>query len=281
VVTIKTLSTAEISVTYGIVSELYSHVPSMSIWRACEYAAYKHFSLLEPILDIGCGDGQFFRLVWPEAINVVGIDIDPTIISSATSSGVYTEVHNISTVNMPFAAESFASAFANCSLEHMDNLDLVLTNIWNVLKPGGMFLLSVTTDKFLEWTTLPQLMKLLQLSGMEDQLLERYKTYHHLVSAFPPEVWASKLHSAGFDVLEHVPIVPEFLGRLNMSIDMLWHLPLSSHAEYGSVLEPYFQKLNNFPEELGNIVRALLEMEANPLIGSGAVFMARKRETSD
>lgn len=263
---------------YIKVSKLYPYIPSMTIWRACEYAAYSRYLLPEPILDVGCGDGKYFKLVWPEIKNVIGVDIDNSSLASATASGVYSAVYNVPAVSMSFAHGSFASVFANCSLEHMDDLDLILANIWNVLKPNGLFLLSVTTDKFLEWTTMPKLMKLLQVPELEDQLLERYKSYHHLISALPPEDWAVILNNAGFEVLEHIPIVPELLGRFNLGIDLVWHLPTTDHADFGSVLEPYFERLNKFPEGLGNIVRSLIEMEANPLIGSGAVFMARKRE---
>lgn len=271
------LATEDVMGCFDDVVKLYPYVPSMSIWRAFELAAYRKYTLSEPILDVGCGDGQFFRSVWPNIKDVVGIDINASVVATAQESGVYSIIHNVPAVEMAFAPESFCSVFANCSLEHMDNLELVLSKVWDVLKPEGMFLFSVTTDKFLEWTSLPQLMAILQNPGMEKSLLDQYKSYHHLVSAFPPEEWEQKLNAAGFDVLEHVPIVPEVLGRFNMLMDLLWHVPTTPCTEFGSVLEPYFQKLHNFPQELGNIVRALLVMEPNPQVGSGAVFLVRKR----
>jgi len=270
------LSCDEIMCGFSHVAQLYPHIPSMTIWRSCEYAAYKRYRLPEPILDVGCGDGQYFRLVWPEIKNVVGVDIDVSALGAAAESGVYSAVHNVPAVSMPFDPNSFASAFANCSLEHMDNIEVVLKNVWKVLQPGGKFLLSVTTEKFLEWTTLPQLMNLLKLPLIEEHLLEKYKTYHHLVSAFTPKDWANKLGEAGFEILEHIPIVPEILGRFNMFSDMLWHVPDARGGEFGSVLELYLRGLNNFPDELGNIVRSLLLMEKSPHIGAGAVFMVRK-----
>ncbi|ABQ27961.1 class I SAM-dependent methyltransferase [Geotalea uraniireducens] len=262
---------------YDLVSKLYPFIPSMSIWRACEYAAYKRYSLPEPILDVGCGDGQYFRLVWPEINSVVGVDIDVSAIGAARDSGVYSAVYNTPALDMSFSPESFASVFANCSLEHMDNVDIVLNKIWDVLVPNGLFLLSVTTDKFLEWTTLPQLMKVVQDSDVAAHLLDSYKAYHHLVSAFPPNIWANILRKAGFEIVEHVPIVPELLGRSNLFLDTLWHVPIADGSEFGSVLEPYFRGLNNFPDELGRIIRALLAMETNWPVGSGAVFLVRKQ----
>jgi hypothetical protein len=39
------------------------YVANTDIWRAWEYAACYSFTLPEPVLDVGCGDGYFFRLV--------------------------------------------------------------------------------------------------------------------------------------------------------------------------------------------------------------------------
>ena len=48
---------------YDAISAIYPYVPSVSLWRAWEFAAYRRYSLKEPVLDVGCGDGGFFRLV--------------------------------------------------------------------------------------------------------------------------------------------------------------------------------------------------------------------------
>lgn len=264
---------------YSAVSRLYPHLPSMSIWRAWEYAAYKRYVLTEPILDVGCGDGQYFRLVWPGIRDVTGVDISPWALDAAKQSGVYSAVHNTSALDMAFESESFSSAFANCSLEHMDHIEDVFRNIWRVLRPGGEFLLSVTTDKFVEWGLLPLIVEAMDGPDRAAEVRAHYKDYHHLVSACPPEVWSELLESTGFTVIDHVPIVPELLGRINLLIDNLWHVPLSN-GEAGGILEPYFERLNNFPEEFGNIVRSLMVMDKNWHVGSGAVFFVRKAKGS-
>ena len=68
------LDSNEILTGYDAVSALYPYIPSMSHWRAWEYAAYKRFSIAGRILDVGCGDGRYFKLIWPNADDVVGID---------------------------------------------------------------------------------------------------------------------------------------------------------------------------------------------------------------
>ena len=56
---------------YDAVSRPYPHFPPICTWRAWEYAAYKSYALPEPILDVGCGDGRFFRPVLPQLPDVV------------------------------------------------------------------------------------------------------------------------------------------------------------------------------------------------------------------
>jgi SAM-dependent methyltransferase len=64
---------------YDAVCSLYPYVPPLSHWRAWEYAAYQRYRLTGRILDLGCGDGRYFRLLWPRATDVIGVDIDPTV----------------------------------------------------------------------------------------------------------------------------------------------------------------------------------------------------------
>ena len=69
----------------------------------------------------------------------------PSVADLARHSGVYHEVHVIAAHELPFMDASFDAVFANCSLEHMDNLDLVLAGVYRCLNPGGSLLCSVVT----------------------------------------------------------------------------------------------------------------------------------------
>lgn len=271
-----TLTIDEVMSAYRETSKLYPYSPSMSIWRSWELAAYRRYILPEPILDVGCGDGLYFKLVWPTIRNVYGIDINPASVLAAQNSGVYKSVHTCSAIEMPFESASFSSVFANCSLEHMDNLPGVLRSIERVLKPGGNFLCSVVTDKFIEWSSLPQLAEAMGDSGGSLRIRNEYLAYHHLVTAFPADGWIAEFEAAGFIVEDHIPILPELLGRLDLFIDTLWHLPRGS-SELGDVLVPYFRKWKNFPETIGELMQTLLRAESDWNVACGAVFSVRKK----
>ncbi len=260
---------------YRELMHLYPYIPSAMIWRAWEFAAYRHDHLPEPALDIGCGDGLFFRLVWPEVTDVTGIDHEPGVVAQAEQSGVYRDVYTSVAQSLPFEDHAFASAFANCSLEHMNALPDVLQQIYRCLRPGGVFLLSVVTDKLLEWTMLPALLKQAGAPDRGEALHQDYLDYHHQVNAFTPEGWASQFTQAGFEVDYHVPIVPELTARLFLFLDQFWHLKTPG-GEWGDQLPALFATWPNFSSGLNEILRGVLLMEPNWTIGCGAVFRARK-----
>jgi len=269
------LAPEEVLAGYDAVSHLYPHVPSMCIWRAWEYAAYQRYSLTEPVLDVGCGDGRFFRLLWPHARDAIGVDSDLGVAALARPAGVYRDVRVAEAHAMPFASCTFASAFANCSLEHMDRLPDVLNNICRCLRPGGSFLLSVVTDKFLDWATLPLLGGELSGPARAEALRGEYKAYHHLVSPLPPDAWSEQLGRAGFHVLEHIPLLPELSSRFFLFMDHLWHLKRRD-GELGDVLHPYLMMLPGFPQAFRHVLAGVLGLERVWSVASGAVFWVRR-----
>jgi len=269
------LSDEQVFASYEEVAKLYPHIPSLSLWRTWEHAAYQGYLLPEPVLDVGCGDGRWFQFVWPQIEAVYGLDIAPGVAETARLSGVYREVYVSPADRVSVEANSFASVFANCSLEHMDNLDAVLNNIYRFLRVGGVFLFSVVTDKFLEWATLPLLAGLMGYGEVADQIQANFLSCHHLVSALSVEEWCNALEEAGFEVLEYTAIVPEMTSRLFLFLDTLWHLKTET-GEVGDLLYPYLQTLPNFPAAFGGILEHILQMETDLSVGSGAVLLARK-----
>jgi SAM-dependent methyltransferase len=261
---------------YDAVSAIYPYVPSVSLWRAWEFAAYRRYSLKEPVLDVGCGDGGFFRLVWPSISDVTGVDMNPTVVEAARRSAVYKRVDLALAHQLPGDRGTFASAFANCSIEHMDHLPEVLTSIRRSLRTGAMFLLSVVTDKFNEWATLPLLIERMGQPEWSRELRRSFKDYHHLVNPLPPDAWIAHLLKAGFDVIDHIPIVPEVTSRLFLLVDQLWHVESSAGA-LGDAFACWLVKTKDFPRAFRQILAGALMMERDWSIGSGAVFVARSR----
>ncbi len=269
------LRVEEVLAGYRAVSQLYLYYPSVTIWRAWEYAAYKHYELSDPVLDIGCGDGKFFKLVWPNIISATGVDINSIVVERAKYQRVYRNAHTVPAHKMPFDPGSFSSAFANCSLEHMDHLPGALREIARCLCSEGEFLLSVVTDKLLQWTMLPSILEIVGEPGRAAILQSEYLSYHNYVNILSPEAWVDRLSEAGFIVQDYFPIVPEHTGRLFLLLDHLWHVRYGT-GELGDLLPGIFATWPNFEVGVEQILHGFLSMESDWNTFGGAVFYARK-----
>ena len=138
-------------------------------------------------------------------------------------------------------------------------------------------MLSVVTDKFIDWSTLPQLAQIMNEPERARIIKDDYLDYHHLVSAFTPEEWVDKIEKAGFQVEDYIPIVTELVGRFDLLVDTLWHVKYGK-GEFGGVMEPFFRELVRFPEALRGILHSLVSAEKDQSTSAGVVFLAKKKK---
>ncbi len=261
---------------YDAVCPLYPHLPSVSHWRAWEYAGYQHYHLRGDILDLGCGDGQYFRLLWPQTGDVVGVDINPVAVSLAQDSGVYKTVHLTEAHQVPEPDGRFDHVFANCSLEHMDELDAVLAEVYRCLKPGGTLLCSVVTHRFIEWAWLGQLMAQAGFHEAAQALNQDFLDFHNLANPLTPAEWEQRFLKANLVTEDHIPILPQHNSSVFLFIDSLWHLRQVGGGEVGHQVLPALATNPNFPGGFRSVLAGLLDMEIDWLDCSGAIFHARK-----
>ena len=95
------------------------------------------------VLDYGCGEGDFSRILASRGARVFGIDISPKLIEQARASAarlgpkggvpgfLVGDAHHT-----PFPDAMFDYVFGNGALHHLD-LEGALSEIARVLKPGG------------------------------------------------------------------------------------------------------------------------------------------------
>jgi SAM-dependent methyltransferase len=271
-----TLTAEEVLGGYDAVCALYPHIPPLSHWRAWEYAAYQKFLLKGSVLDLGCGDGRYFRLIWPHATEVVGLDMEPRVAELGRQSGVYRAVHLAAAHQVPEANQCFDHVFANCSLEHMDNLDAVLAEIYRCLKPGGTLLCSVVTNRFVEWSLLPNLVAMAGFGNTAASLQKDFLAYHQLANPLSAEEWQQRFTSAGLVTETHIPILPKYNSGIFLLMDSLWHVKKAAGGEMGDTIFPFLSENPKFPKAFRSVVAGLLEMETDWQDCSGAVFLARK-----
>lgn len=168
---------------------------SHALIRAVECRKLWSYPLSPPVLDVGCGDGTFTRLLFRPPVEA-GIDLNPDEVARAQRLGVYKQVLCVSAATLPFADSSFASVFSNCVLEHVDGIDLALAEICRVLRPGGVLLTTVPTPRWESDGPLPVLRRL-GLDGLSERMNDLLRRMWHHVTVEEQEEWRARLARAG------------------------------------------------------------------------------------
>lgn len=171
-----------------------------ALLRAVEARFYSQIPLPEPILDVGCGDGNFAELALPQRRITAGIDPWWRPLNKAARTDSYDLLIQAMGDNLPFADHFFASAFSNSVLEHIPDIQPVLNEVGRVLRPGARFIITTPSHLFTEYLGGAALFRRMNLDG----LAERYQKFFNFVSRHAhtdsPQIWAERLALAGFSV---------------------------------------------------------------------------------
>lgn len=98
------------------------------------------------IIDLGCGEGKFLKLVEENFKNVktFGIDIEPRVLEIKKFLRAEIKVADIR--NSGFPDVFFDVVFCLDALEHFENLEKPVDEIKRILKPDGLLIISLPTE---------------------------------------------------------------------------------------------------------------------------------------
>jgi SAM-dependent methyltransferase len=94
------------------------------------------------VLDVGCGEGRFCRMLRHNGVPSTGIDPTPALIAAARArdpGGVYVEAE---AEHLPFGDESFDMVISYLSLIDISNVQAAIQEMVRVLQPGGTLLIA-------------------------------------------------------------------------------------------------------------------------------------------
>ena len=104
----------------------------------------------DTLLDCGCDDGEFTERVARSVMagRVMGIEIDKGQAGKAAARGIEVIIGDL---NHEFELEDGVAdrVMANQVIEHLYDTDNLLSEIWRVLKPGGVLVIS--TENLASW----------------------------------------------------------------------------------------------------------------------------------
>ncbi|OFW37896.1 MAG: hypothetical protein A3J29_16875, partial [Acidobacteria bacterium RIFCSPLOWO2_12_FULL_67_14b] len=224
-----------------------------------------------PILDLGCGDGIFAKVLFDRTIDT-GIDSDPAEIRMSQRQGAHRELIACHAHAVPKPAGTYRTILSNSVLEHIPDLLPVLSEVRRLLAPGGRFYATLPTQGFERASVGARCLAGLGFDTAAARYRAAYNRFwkHHNVH---DEVgWRRLFEAAGFRVLEAITYGPRFLCTV---CDALVPLAVPSFVcrrlTGRWVLLPHLRRFYVAP--LARLASALIargEREA----GEGLIFLA-------
>lgn len=106
------------------------------------------------ILDIGSADGTFTKIILDKsnAAKIIGVDVLPKSISYAKRRFVRSKRMSFRTADahkLPFVDKSFDAVFCLETLEHVEDPEKVISEMYRVLKDDGYAVILVPSENFL------------------------------------------------------------------------------------------------------------------------------------
>lgn len=174
---------------------------SLALWRTLEAEAintnYPETLMKSPVLDLGCGFGEFSKIFFDKKVDV-GIDINATDIQRAKKSGIYKKAVIGDARSMPFPNASFRTIFSLGVLEHIPHTQKAIQESYRVLKPGGVLVFTVPTKDIEGLLFFTEILRLFSL----EFLAKKYITFFHYIFKHQvivnPDTWKKWVKDAGF-----------------------------------------------------------------------------------
>lgn len=211
--------------------------PAVVLWRAIELKHIEEVlnkrNLTEPILDLGCAEGKIAGLLL-KGKKLIGLDNSWELLSQNKKNEVYQELILADACYMPFKNGFFSSVFSNCVVEHIPDIKAVLQEVYRVLKPKGIFLFTVPSDKFGDYLFFSAIFKILGLKSISNwykkkrnKLLNHFHCYDH-------SHWKDILKSKGLELIKYdyymtkeATFAWDFLAVFVFILKLVWPLSYS------------------------------------------------------
>ena len=118
----------------------------------------------EPVLDIGCGTGNYTIAVADRNVMAIGLDQSTLMLRRARAKEPRIEWVGGQAEALPFADNSFAGAFCTMTLHHLNDFAGVFGEIARTLRPGA---------RFVAFTALPEQAHQFWLNSYFPELMRR------------------------------------------------------------------------------------------------------------
>ncbi len=245
---------------------------ALALWRSIEARHFGSVPMPRPILDVGCGFGEFGRAFFEQQCDV-GLDISRRDLEISREANIYRSIVQGDARRLPFEDAAFQTVMSVSVLEHIPEVLPFFAEARRVLKPGGTLVISMPLVDMDSYMAFPPLARKLGLGSAADAYVKRvHRSFKH-INLHEPEWWLAAVRDAGFTIEQERRIISRTatrafdiglptamlsqLGRLTRGTRAVWH-PAPVVSAWAKVLHP------------------LVEREEQPGDGSNIFIVARR-----
>lgn len=188
-----------------------------ALHRTAEAHQLAKIALPGPILELGCGTGQFASLALKGRIDV-DVDRNARVLDKARRTGRYGTVACADARRLPFGDGQFQTVLAVSVLEHIPQPGRALTEAFRVLRPGGRLVATVVLADLHRHLFYPRLLRCLGGSRLADSYCRVQDRLLRHCSLMARAAREELLRDAGFGAVGSRPILTP---RLTATWDQL------------------------------------------------------------
>ena len=190
---------------------------ALAFERSLECKIYQQLQLPHPILDLGCGEGLFSKILFTEKIDT-GIDPDPRELERARQLGAYQELIQCIGSSVPKPNGFYYTIFSNSVLEHIPDLTPVLKEVNRLLALGGRFYITVPSNDFDKHSVIRRLLMKVGLPKIAERFGILYNKFWKHYHYYTKEDWEELVCHFGFEIVESFYYDPRKVCTLNDSL---------------------------------------------------------------
>lgn len=181
---------------------------SHALWRTHEARTVANIELKKPILDLGCGFGEFAGVFFESSLEM-GIDNSKDDLEAAKLTKKYKKLVLEDVRNMSFKNESFSTVLSISVIEHITRTKDVLKEVYRVLKKDGTFVFTTPRKNFTRFLFYSKLLRVFKLEGLARLYEKKINRVFKHYSLYTEEQWTKMLKDQGFEVEKIEPNICE------------------------------------------------------------------------
>ena len=195
---------------------------SVALCRSVEAKYFSTIKMSPPVLDIGCGFGEFAEVFADQQIDT-GVDNSAGDLHECAKRGKYKNLVLADARDLPFLDNTYSTIMSISTMEHIKNVDKVFKEAYRVLRPNGIFVISVETNEVDKYLMFRSFLNKVGLSLLNTYLIHAFNIIFHRHTVLSKKEWEVKIKKTGFIIDESRSIMsPTIIKLFNIFIATAW-----------------------------------------------------------